>query len=135
MLQPSPRPSLINYLRNGGVMKTIDWIKQFSKENNLKYIEFENMNTTHYRVKNGSKFVDFWPNGSFRDVNGEYHRRGSAQRGYGADNLGCYEIGDDDGCGFLEGIVEEIKKLIISEMEVKNVSNKTRLAKTNDVNY
>lgn len=90
-------------------MKFINWIKKQCKENDMEFIEFDTLTTTQYRVKKGNRFVDLWPNGSYRDLEGNFHRRGASNRGWGFslmdDNSTAWEY------GYIEGIKEEIKRL------------------------
>ena len=90
-------------------------VKKYSKENNLEYIEFKTNTSIQYRVKKGDKYIDFWPNGSHRDISGKFLRRGASNRGWGADDVNFYSSTTDDGAGFLQNIKDEIIKLTTLE--------------------
>lgn len=74
------------------------WAKQYSKKHNFEFIDF---GMGHYRVKNNSKYVDFWNNGSFRKINGEFMTVTNS-------HSGIDEIYDYKNC---PEIVEQIKDL------------------------
>jgi hypothetical protein len=79
-------------------MTVKSWAKQYSKRNNLVFKYF---GMYHYRVSNGKRYVDFWDNGSFRKVNGEFMTVTNS-------HSGLNETNDYKNC---PEIVEEIKSL------------------------